>query len=170
MLGLAELFDRGGPVLYILFIVTLFIWFIIFSKYLSTSYNNKNWKKNNFDTFSNGVNINRSNIHLFEESFLIHIKRVSTQKLKMLDGLIGLCPMLGLLGTVYGMIEVFEVLAVLGTGNPRAMSTGVAKATIPTMAGMTIALSGLFFKFDLANRVERYQEEARNFLKKTITV
>ena len=35
----------------------------------------------------------------------------------MLDGLIGLCPMLGLLGTVYGMIEVFEVLAVLGTGN-----------------------------------------------------
>ena len=36
MLGLAELFDRGGPVLYILFIVTLFIWFIIFSKYLST--------------------------------------------------------------------------------------------------------------------------------------
>jgi len=170
MLGLAELFDRGGPVLYILFIVTLFIWFIIFSKYLSTSYNNKNWIKNNFDTFSSGVNINRSNIHLFEESFLIHIKRVSTQKLKMLDGLIGLCPMLGLLGTVYGMIEVFEVLAVLGTGNPRAMSTGVAKATIPTMAGMTIALSGLFFKFDLANRVERYQEEARNFLKKTITV
>ncbi len=170
MLGLAELFDRGGPVLYILFIVTLFIWFIIFSKYLSTSYNNKNWIKNNFDTFSSGVNINRSNIHLFEESFLIHIKRVSTQKLKMLDGLIGLCPMLGLLGTVYGMIEVFEVLAVLGTGNPRAMSTGVAKATIPTMAGMTIALSGLFFKFDLANRVERYQEEARDFLKKTITV
>lgn len=170
MLGLAELFDRGGPVLYILFIVTLFIWFIIFSKYLSTSYNNKNWIKNNFDTFSSGVNINRSNIHLFEESFLIHIKRLSTQKLKMLDGLIGLCPMLGLLGTVYGMIEVFEVLAVLGTGNPRAMSTGVAKATIPTMAGMTIALSGLFFKFDLANRVERYQEEARDFLKKTITV
>ena len=123
MLGLAELFDRGGPVLYILFIVTLFIWFIIFSKYLSTSYNNKNWIKNNIDTFSSGVNINRSNIHLFEESFLIHIKRVSTQKLKMLDGLIGLCPMLGLLGTVYGMIEVFEVLAVLGTGNPRAMST-----------------------------------------------
>ena len=170
MLGLAELFDRGGPVLYILFIVTLFIWFIIFSKYLSTSYNNKNWIKNNFDTFSSGVNINRSNIHLFEESFLIHIKRVATQKLKMLDGLIGLCPMLGLLGTVYGMIEVFEVLAVLGTGNPRAMSTGVAKATIPTMAGMTIALSGLFFKFDLANRVEKYQEEARIYLKEKLAI
>lgn len=170
MIGLTDLFDRGGPVLYILFLVTLFIWFIIFSKYLATTYNNKNWISRNFDNFSDGVLINKNNVHLFEESFLIHIKRVATQKLKMLDGLIGLCPMLGLLGTVYGMIEVFEVLAVLGTGNPRAMSTGVAKATIPTMAGMTIALSGLFFKFDLANRVERYQEEAREFLKRSITI
>ena len=123
-----------------------------------------------FEKFSDGVNINKNNVHLFEESFLIHIKRITSQRLKMLDGLIGLCPMLGLLGTVYGMIEVFEVLAVLGTGNPRAMSTGVAKATIPTMAGMTIALSGLFFKFDLANKVERYQEDARLYLKKMVSV
>ena len=110
------------------------------------------------------INVNKNNRHLFEESFLIYVKRISSQRLKMLDGLIGMCPMLGLLGTVYGMIEVFEVLAVLGTGNPRAMSTGVAKATIPTMAGMTIALSGLFFKFDLANKVNKYQEDARAFL------
>ena len=170
MIGLTDLFDRGGPVLYILFLVTLFIWFIIFSKYLATTYNNRNWIKKNYNNFSNGISINKNNIHLFEESFLIHIKRIATQRLKMLDGLIGLCPMLGLLGTVYGMIEVFEVLAVLGTGNPRAMSTGVAKATIPTMAGMTIALSGLFFKFDLANRVERYQEEARIYLKEKLAI
>ena len=96
MIGLTDLFDRGGPVLYILFLVTLFIWFIIFSKYLATTYNNKNWISRNFDNFSDGVLINKNNVHLFEESFLIHIKRVATQKLKMLDGLIGLCPMLGL--------------------------------------------------------------------------
>tara|TARA_Y100000389_G_scaffold34552_1_gene29392 strand:- start:327 stop:839 length:513 start_codon:yes stop_codon:yes gene_type:complete len=164
MIGLTDLFDRGGPVLYILFFVTLYIWFIIFTKYLSTNYSNKNWIQKDFITFSNGVNINKNNRHLFEESFLIYVRRISSQRLKMLDGLIGMCPMLGLLGTVYGMIEVFEVLAVLGTGNPRAMSTGVAKATIPTMAGMTIALSGLFFKFDLANKVNKYQEDARAFL------
>ncbi len=164
MIGLTDLFDRGGPVLYILFFVTLYIWFIIFTKYLSTNYSNKNWIQKDFISFSNGVNINKNNRHLFEESFLIYVKRISSQRLKMLDGLIGMCPMLGLLGTVYGMIEVFEVLAVLGTGNPRAMSTGVAKATIPTMAGMTIALSGLFFKFDLANKVNKYQEDARAFL------
>tara|TARA_B100001063_G_C16419788_1_gene383592 strand:+ start:89 stop:601 length:513 start_codon:yes stop_codon:yes gene_type:complete len=168
MFGLADLFERGGPVLYILFLVTLFIWFIIFSKYLKTSFNNKNWIQDDFNSFLSGVVINKNNAHIFEESYLIHVKRTSSQQLKLLDGLIGLCPMLGLLGTVYGMIEVFEVLAVLGTGNPRAMSTGVAKATIPTMAGMTIALSGLFFKFDLANKVERYQEKARELIKENI--
>ena len=72
MIGLTDLFDRGGPVLYILFLVTLFIWFIIFSKYLATTYNNKNWINNNFNDFSNGVTINKNNIHLFEESFLIN--------------------------------------------------------------------------------------------------
>ena len=169
MFGLSDLFERGGPVLYILFFVTIFIWFIIFSKYLATSYN-KNWIHNNFVDFSKGLIVNKNNFDFFQDSFLIHIKRKSSKHLKMLDGLIGLCPMLGLLGTVYGMIEVFEVLAVLGTGNPRAMSTGVAKATIPTMAGMTIALSGLFFKFDLANKVEKYQEEARIYLKQKVNI
>jgi biopolymer transport protein ExbB len=44
------------------------------------------------------------------------------------------------------MIEVFDVMTILGTGNPRAMASGVSKATIPTMAGMVVALSGLFFR------------------------
>lgn len=63
--------------------------------------------------------------------------------------LIALCPLLGLLGTVTGMIQVFDVLAVTGTGNPRAMASGVSMATIPTMAGMVVALSGLYFSTHL---------------------
>ncbi|PRB79471.1 hypothetical protein CQ007_15395 [Pseudomonas sp. MYb185] len=59
--------------------------------------------------------------------------------------LIAMCPLLGLLGTVSGMIQVFDVLSVSGTGNPRAMAAGVSRATVPTMAGMVIAISGLFF-------------------------
>ena len=64
-----------------------------------------------------------------------------------------MCPMIGLLGTVYGMIEVFEILSFLGTGNPRAMSSGVAMATIPTMTGMVISLFGLYFYQDITSRI-----------------
>ena len=54
-------------------------------------------------------------------------------------------PLLGLLGTVVGMIQVFNIMAVAGTSNARLMSAGVSAATIPTMAGMVAALSGVYF-------------------------
>ena len=58
--------------------------------------------------------------------------------------MVALCPLLGLMGTVTGMIEVFHVMAVTGGGDAKAMAGGVSRATIPTMAGMVAALSGLF--------------------------
>ena len=67
--------------------------------------------------------------------------------------LIKLCPLLGLLGTVTGMIHVFDVMAVTGTGNARAMASGISLATIPTMAGMVIAIAGLYFSKIIEERV-----------------
>ena len=64
---------------------------------------------------------------------------------KTIPTLIALLPLLGLLGTVTGMIQVFDVMASLGSGNPRAMANGVSAATIPTMAGMLVAISALPF-------------------------
>ncbi|WP_100643825.1 MotA/TolQ/ExbB proton channel family protein [Alteromonas facilis] len=62
----------------------------------------------------------------------------------IIQALVALCPLLGLMGTVTGMIEVFDVMAISGSGNARSMASGVSKATIPTMAGMVGALSGVF--------------------------
>ena len=69
--------------------------------------------------------------------------------------LVALAPFLGLLGTVTGMVEVFDVMAVTGSGNARAMAAGISKATLPTMAGLVVALSGLFFTTSLERRAER---------------
>ena len=79
---------------------------------------------------------------------LLLVSRVSVKldhSLLLIRTLVALCPMIGLLGTVTGMIEVFDVMAISGSGNVRAMASGVSKATIPTMAGMVAALSGLIF-------------------------
>jgi biopolymer transport protein ExbB len=59
---------------------------------------------------------------------------------------------------VTGMIEVFGVMAISGTGNPRSMAAGVSKATIPTMAGMVGALSGVFLVTFLTRTVKRQVE------------
>ena len=66
------------------------------------------------------------------------------QCMPMIKAMVALCPLLGLLGTVWGMIEVFNVMAVTGGGDAKSMAEGVQKATIPTMAGMVAALSGVF--------------------------
>jgi len=67
------------------------------------------------------------------------------QNVGLIKVLIAICPLLGLLGTVTGMITVFDVMAHTGGGNARAMAGGVSLATIPTMAGMVAALSGVYF-------------------------
>ncbi len=63
----------------------------------------------------------------------------------VIKALIAICPLLGLLGTVTGMITVFDVMTYSGGGNARAMAGGVSMATVPTMAGMVAALSGVYF-------------------------
>lgn len=86
---------------------------------------------------------------------------VSEAKTQLREGipaiktLIAICPLLGLLGTVTGMITVFDVMALKGTSDARAMASGVSQATIPTMAGMIVALSGLYFGTRFPQRAAR---------------
>lgn len=70
-------------------------------------------------------------------------KYILHKNISYIKTLVALCPLMGLLGTVTGMIAVFEVMALVGTGNARLMADGISMATIPTMAGMVGALSGI---------------------------
>lgn len=96
--------------------------------------------------------------HRSWEAHQIRRLKISELRMELESGLpyikvfVALCPLFGLLGTVTGMIEVFDVLSIAGSGNARAMAGGVSKATIPTMAGMVAALSGLL----LSVRLEQY--------------
>ncbi|MEL6380141.1 MAG: MotA/TolQ/ExbB proton channel family protein [Pseudomonadota bacterium] len=70
--------------------------------------------------------------------------------------LVAVTPLLGLLGTVTGMVEVFNVMAATGTSNARLMAGGITKATIPTMAGLVASLSGVIF----INAFDSYVKQA----------
>ena len=72
--------------------------------------------------------------------------------------MIALCPLFGLLGTVTGMIEVFSALSITGGGQARSMADGISKATIPTMAGMVAALSGVFANIYISQKAARESE------------
>jgi len=78
--------------------------------------------------------------------------------------LIAICPLLGLLGTVTGMITVFDVMTFSGGGNARAVAGGVSMATIPTMAGMIAALSGVYFGTWLEHKAQTETEKLEDLL------
>ncbi|MCC5794198.1 MAG: MotA/TolQ/ExbB proton channel family protein [Chromatiales bacterium] len=98
------------------------------------------------------------NARAIREARISEFSQEANRALPMIQTLVALCPLLGLLGTVTGMVMVFDVMAIAGTGNARSMAAGVSQATIPTMAGMVGALSGVFLATLLTRRVDKEVE------------
>lgn len=88
------------------------------------------------------------------------IAEVSALKrgLMTLDTIITLAPLLGLLGTIIGMIDSFGIMAESGIGQPHAVTGGVAKALICTAAGIIVAVVSLVPYNYFLSRIERYTE------------
>jgi len=74
--------------------------------------------------------------------------------LPLLDTVVTVAPLLGLLGTVTGMIRSFGVLARLGTNHPTGITAGVAEALIATATGLVIAIISLVAHNYFQNRVK----------------
>lgn len=75
--------------------------------------------------------------------------------LRLLAVFAGVAPLLGLLGTVTGMISTFDVVAIHGTGEPRLLSGGIAEALTTTQLGLIVAVPALLLHAGLSRRAER---------------
>lgn len=145
--------ETGGDVLLAIATVTFFMWGLIVERWLYFTFRwprevklaKAAWEARQDRSSWYAEQIKRQ--HISELSLKINTN------LTMIKTLVAVCPLLGLLGTVTGMIEVFDVVNVSGTGNVRAMASGISRATLPTMAGMVIALPGLYFCLQLEQRV-----------------
>jgi biopolymer transport protein ExbB len=84
---------------------------------------------------------------------------VLKKRLTILDTIITLAPLLGLLGTITGMISSFGIMSEAGLGQPHAVTGGVAEALIATAAGLLIAILSLIPYNYFSNRAERELEE-----------
>jgi biopolymer transport protein ExbB len=98
---------------------------------------------------------NSWNAHAIRQQLISTVSLDLRSTIPLIEVLVVICPLLGLLGTVTGMIEVFYIMAVTGGGDAKQMSGGVARATIPTMAGMVGALSGIFASNWLKHKTNR---------------
>lgn len=74
---------------------------------------------------------------------------------------VAVAPLLGLLGTVVGMVETFEVINLFGIGNPHLMAQGISVALLTTQAGLIVAFPGLIFRLLLANQKQKLVERLK---------
>ena len=86
------------------------------------------------------------------DEIVVEMVRSYDKYLTAIGALAAAAPMLGLLGTVLGMIGTFDTMAVFGTGNARSMAGGISEALITTQTGLLVAIPGLYMKSFLENR------------------
>ncbi len=170
-----SLMDSGGPVMWVIFFVacmamTLVVWEALRGRALL-----KNVREDYFNLRADSRYLptvhgraspvaellwatHWPEVHSKEDmlrEFNIHLAKVTPRiegSLATIAILASLLPMLGLLGTVTGMINVFEVIALHGSGKPDAMAEGISQALLTTASGLIIAIPVIFMHHLLARR------------------
>lgn len=149
--GLQTLLQQGGNVLYVIMLLAFAMFSFIMERiayYVTAHRATVTRLKKEWDGRTDRSSWRAMAIR---DELISQVKAKTSTNVAIIKTLVAIAPLLGLLGTVTGMIEVFDVMALSGSSNARLMAEGVFKATIPTMSGMMVALAGLFF----SNFVER---------------
>ena len=95
--------------------------------------------------------------YILDEAVFSMIKTLD-RYLPVIAVLAGIAPLLGLLGTVTGMLSTFDIISIFGTGNAGAMADGISEALISTQTGLIIAIPGLTMANFLKRRSERLKQ------------
>jgi biopolymer transport protein ExbB len=87
----------------------------------------------------------------------VRLRPVLSRNLSVIAVLGSVAPLLGLLGTVSGMIATFNVISAIGTGNARPLAGGISEALVATEAGLLVAIPGLLLSAQLSRRATRLE-------------
>ncbi len=150
-----QLLYAGGNVLWVILLLSICLWTLIAERLLYFRQDYPNQQQQWLTRWQQRNDKHSTHALLIRQCIISEAKISMNKTLPIINILVALCPLLGLLGTVTGMISVFDVMAVTGTGNARAMASGVSQATIPTMAGMVIAITGLYFSKLIEQRMNQ---------------
>ena len=156
--------DAGGDVLWLIAAVTFLMWTLLFERFWYFRFGLKQDVDQVTQQWEARSERKSWNAYAIRERLISETSLKIRENLPLIQTLVALCPLLGLLGTVTGMIEVFNIMAVTGGGDAKSMAGGVSKATIPTMAGMVAALSGVFGNTYITRAAERESELVKDHL------
>ncbi|MEQ8861415.1 MAG: MotA/TolQ/ExbB proton channel family protein [Pseudomonadales bacterium] len=152
-INIMEFMDAGGNVLWLIAALTFLMWTLIFERFWYFQSEHKSLVRDSTETWESRPERRSWSAHQIRESIISEASDKIAGTLPLILTCVALCPLLGLLGTVTGMISVFDAMATQG-GNARSMAAGVSMATIPTMAGMIASLSGVVGSTVLKRKID----------------
>jgi biopolymer transport protein ExbD len=156
--------EAGGPVVTVLLCSTALMWVLISERILYVLFSGPRLRSAQAERWKSLDNHVSWESHMFRELLISEVRIESERYMGVIRALILITPLLGLLGTVTGMIEVFQVITDTGSSNARLMASGISKATIPTMTGLAVSLTGVFAMSFLDRRNEIAVADASNRL------
>tara|TARA_R110002050_G_scaffold9504_1_gene33167 strand:+ start:315258 stop:315782 length:525 start_codon:yes stop_codon:yes gene_type:complete len=166
LLSIELLLESGGMVLWAILIASVVMWTMIIERYFFVYFIHPTHTKNAVASWQQRSDRRSWNAQQIRQGMIAESSASLKQYLMYIRTLIAALPMLGLLGTVDGMIQTFDVLTVFGTGNARGMAGGISVALITTMGGLLAALSGMYFSTQLEQRVRRAEDTLADVLRR----
>jgi len=178
-----EHLETGGGVMIPLIAVSIVMFLLIAKKYLDLRefskrdkpiveivkiYNKPEfsvafWQHEIIDNFLSRRTFNEDLDRNIIESLRLRQEASLDKDTKTIGILANVAPLLGLLGTVGGMISTFAVIAQFGTGNAKALASGISEALITTQTGLIVAVPGMFLANYLQRKAEGNKERMKRF-------
>jgi biopolymer transport protein ExbB len=156
--AVADLVDTGGPYVLIIFLCGLTMWTLVLER---AWYFARVLPKRSGQAVEKWLARREHKTWCARQIRQAMISRINTEMtstLPLLRVLVPLSPLLGLIGTVSGMLEVFDSMALRGSADARTMANGVSQAMICTLTGLAVSITGLYPVHYFESRAKRETE------------
>lgn len=145
--------DAGGPVVLALMVTAFLMWMLIIERLVFFASASGRMVADHQQAWRARADHESWFAHAIRERLISEMRVEAERNMGIIKVLVLVTPLLGLLGTVTGMIEVFQTITSSGGANARDMAAGISRATIPTMSGLAVSLTGVFAISLLERRV-----------------
>lgn len=156
--GIVELVRSGGPFVLLIFASGVLMWGLVFERiWYFTRVLPAQAKaiKQQWDARADKSSWCARQIR---QAMISRLNGAMTAGFPVLQVLVPMSPLLGLIGTVSGMLEVFDSMALRGSADARSMASGVSEAMVCTMSGLAVSITGLYPVHYFRTRAQRETE------------